>query len=169
MRELAVTQNRSIGEFANIQLIEDLACSGKRLDENGLRIAYIFRNEVKIVQGQGEVLGECSIMRNDAKNCAASAMRFQAAAAKGADGLVAIRRAGNIDFAGNAFAEPAFPCFSRGTADFHDFAHKFVPRSTLELVISTQNFNVGIADACDIHANQRPAGTQPRKRLLRCH
>ena len=49
---------------------------------------------------------------------------------------------------------------------FHDFADKLMPRRATELVIAAQDLHVGIADSREANANQRPAGAQPRQRLL---
>ncbi len=87
LRQFAVAKNRGGREFANIQLIEDLAGRGERFDEDGFLIADIYRNDVEIFQRQGEIFGKCAVMCHDAKHRAAGAMRLQAAPAEVATGL----------------------------------------------------------------------------------
>src|SRR5208283_3956495 len=77
LRQFAVAENRGDGEFANIQLIKDLAGGGERFDEDSFLVADIFGDDVEIFQRQSEVLGKRAVMRNDAKHRAARAMRLQ--------------------------------------------------------------------------------------------
>src|SRR5208283_3140825 len=55
LRQLAVAENCRGGERANVQLVENLARGGERLNEDGLRVTHAFRNDVEIFQWQGKI------------------------------------------------------------------------------------------------------------------
>src|SRR5208282_1025983 len=166
LRQLAVAEDRGDGKFSNIQLIEDLARGGERLNEYGFRVTHVFRYDVEIFQRQGEIFRKRAVVRNDAQHRAPGTMRLQAAPAERAQRLVAIGGAGHIDFACHALAHPALSCFGGDARNLHDFADKFMPRRAAKLVIAAQDFHVGIADSREPHADESPTRAQPRQRLL---
>src|SRR5208337_3691197 len=90
LRQLAVAEDRGDGKFSNIQLIEDLARGGERLNEYGFRVTHVFRYDVEIFQRQGEIFRKRAVVRNDAQHRAPGTMRLQAAPAERAQRLVAI-------------------------------------------------------------------------------
>src|SRR5208283_1862184 len=74
----------------------------------------------------------------------------------------------DIDLARYALTEPTLSCFRGHPRNVHDFTNKFMANDAAELVITAQNLNVGIANAREAHADQRPAGFQFWQRLAIC-
>src|SRR5271167_4327454 len=101
LRELAIAEHSRGGEAANLDLFENLAGGGYGLDEDGFLVAYVGWNEVQVFEWQRQKFGEGAVVYDDAEDRAAGAMRFQAAAAEVADRLVAVSRAGHVDFPGD--------------------------------------------------------------------
>jgi hypothetical protein len=95
-------------------------------------------------------------MPDDAKHGSPGTMRFQSAQAKIANWPMAIRRAGNIDFADHAAAHPARSLARRNAAHLSDLSDKFMPQRAAKIMIATQNLNVGIANSSQPHADKRP-------------
>src|SRR6266478_8625614 len=92
LREFAIAEDGGETEFLHVNLIQDFARGGERLHKNRLLICDVIWNEMQIFQRQSEIFGEGAVVRDDAENGAARAMRFQAAAAKIAHRLEAMRR-----------------------------------------------------------------------------
>src|ERR1700682_1318131 len=68
-----------------------------------------------------------------------------------------------VDFSDDPPPDPALvPC----AGDAYDIAHEFMAERAVKIVITAQDFNIRIADPRQAHADQRPAGPQPRLRLL---
>ena len=111
LREFAVAENGRGGKFANGDLVQDLAGSGERLDKNGLFIGNVCRNRMEIFKWQGKIFGEGSVVGHNSKNGAFGAVGFQATTAEFANGFVLVGGAGNINFARDAFAQPALSRF----------------------------------------------------------
>src|SRR6266567_4409688 len=168
MGELAVAEDGNFAEAPYRQLLEDFARGRKRLSENSDFIGHAVRHAVKIFEWQGEILCKGAIMRDDAENFAPRAVSFEAAAAKTAQRAETECRAADIDFAHDAAADPA-RAFVRGAAHVLYFTDKFVAGGSAKIVIPAQNFDVGIADACQAHPNQGPRGPEPWKRLVRAN
>jgi hypothetical protein len=99
-------------------------------------------------------------MRNDSKYLAAFAMLAKSTLAKTAQGSEAERAASNVDFPGDALSDPAILYRRRYAGDVLHLADEFMARYTVKSVIPAQNFNVGITDAGEVHAYERPAGEQ---------
>jgi hypothetical protein len=72
-------------------------------------------------------------------------------------------RARQIDFADDA---PPNPAAILRACDADDFAHKFVAERAVKIVIAAQNFDVGVADARETNAHERPAWPQSWQRFL---
>jgi hypothetical protein len=89
-------------------------------------------------------------------------MRLQAPAAEIANGPVIVSWARNIDFARNAFAEPALPRCRGNAGHLDDFANEFMARYAAKLMIAAENFHVGITNPRQTHANEGPARPQLR-------
>ena len=123
---------------------------------------------MKIFERQRETFCKSAVVRDDAENFAPRAVRFQAAAAKTAQRAETECRAADIDFAHDAPADPA-RAFERGAAHVFYFTDKFVAGGSPKVVITAQNLDVGIADACQAHLNQGPPGPEPWKRLVRAN
>jgi len=66
LRQLAVTQDRRLSALANINLIENLARCGERLDEDRFLIADGIRYDVEVSERQREILGEGAVVSDDA-------------------------------------------------------------------------------------------------------
>ena len=96
-------------------------------------------------------------MIHDAEDGAACAMSCEAAEAESAGRPVVVRGTGNVDFAGNTFAEPFRFFLCGNTIDGGDFADKFVAGNSAKGVIAAKDFHVGIADAGEENAGERPA------------
>jgi hypothetical protein len=125
-------------------------------------------NEMKILNRQRQIFGEGAVVIHDAEDGAAGAVSFEASAAECADRSIVVCGTGDIDVAGDAFAE-AFGFFFCGDAiDVGDFADKFVPGNSAKGVIAAQNLDVGVTDACQENADERPAGAELRERLVSC-
>jgi hypothetical protein len=104
-------------------------------------------------------------MAEDTEHRAARAMRFETTFAESADGMNSTGSAGDIDFADHTAADPqVFPC--AGASDFRDLSDKFVSRSAPKTVVTTENFDIGLADACKANSYSRPAWAQTRQRLF---
>jgi hypothetical protein len=84
---------------------------------------------------------------HDAEHSAAGAMRLETAAAKSADGAVAMGGAGDVDFAGDSFPDPAVALARGNAAHFGNYAYEFVSGNAAKSVIAAQNFDVGVADS----------------------
>jgi hypothetical protein len=66
LRQLAVAQDRSLSELANVHLIENLAGCGERLDENRFLIADGIGYDVEVFERQREIFGEGAVVSDDA-------------------------------------------------------------------------------------------------------
>ena len=166
LRQLPVAQDGGGAELLYVDLIEDLAGGGQRLDEDGLFVGDGIGDFVKILRGKREIFGEGAVMIDDAEDGAASAVRFQAAQTEFADRFVAVGGTGDVDVAGDAAADPAglllLECRGGVTAvaDFGHFADELVARDAAEVVVAAQDFNVGVADASEANFDQGPVGKE---------
>jgi hypothetical protein len=124
------------------------------------------RNEMEIFERQRQIFGERTVVIHDAKDGAARTMSFEATAAKCADRPIVVRGTGNVDFAGNAFAEPFRFFFCGKAINGGDFADEFVAGNSAKGVIAAKDLHVGVADAGEENAHERPAGTELRERLV---
>ena len=106
MREFAVAQDGGGAKLLDVDLLQDFAGGGQWLDEDGLLIGDGGGNEVEIFERQRQIFGEGAVVIHDANDGAACAMRFEAAAAEGAFRAKVVCGAGDVDFAGDALAEP---------------------------------------------------------------
>lgn len=105
---------------------------------------------MKVHNGQGEEFGECAIVAEDSQHAAMRAMRRDSATAIAA--LVADPQphAREINFADDALPDP--PSIAPA-CNAHHFADKFMAQCPAKIVISTQNFNVGVADSREANAH----------------
>ena len=115
--------------------------------------------QMKIFERQRQIFGEGPVVIHDAEDGAARAMSFKAAAAEGADRPIVVGGTGNVDFAGDAFAEPFRFFFCGNAIDDGDFTDKFVAGDSAKGVIAAKNFYVGVADAGEENAYECPART----------
>src|SRR5262249_27240612 len=130
----------------------------QRLYENCLLVADCIRDQVQIFEREQEVLCKGAVVGYDPEDLAALAMGFQTAFAKGADRAEPECTASNVNFTGNASAEPALSSSLRNTSNVIDVSDEFVAGSAAKAVIASEDFHVGIANAGEKHPNQRPAG-----------
>src|ERR1700738_3864375 len=101
-------------------------------------------------------------MRNDAKHGSASAVRFQAPPAEGANRAITVSRTRHIDLTHNAPPDPTSSLSFGNTANLRDFTHKLVPRRAAKIMISAQNLNIGIANPRQPYTHKCPARPQFR-------
>ena len=87
-------------------LFENLASRRKRFDKDCLLIADGIRNGMQIFERQRQILCERSVVRYDAEHGAPRAMRLQPAPAKSANRPIRVSRAGHVDLASDALAQP---------------------------------------------------------------
>jgi hypothetical protein len=73
-------------------------------------------------------------------------MARQATLAKPAHRPEAERVAWDIDFAGDSFPDPPLLHRRRNSARFLHFAYEFVSRCAAKIVVTAQNFQVGITN-----------------------
>src|SRR5208283_2794032 len=167
LREFTVAEYGRSGEIANGDLVQDLAGCGERLDKNSLFIGNVCRDEMQILQWQYKIFGEGSVVGHNSQNGAFGTVCFQATSAKFTNGFVIVGGAGNINFARDSFAQPVPSRFCRHACYFDYFANEFVPWNAAKPMIATENFDVGIANSRQAHANEGPARAQFRERSLR--
>jgi hypothetical protein len=94
-------------------------------------------------------------MADDSEDAPARAVRGDSSAAVAAWVAETQARAGQINFADYAAADPG-AIFRGGYAD--DFAHEFVAQRALKIVVAAQDFDVRVADSRKAHADQCPTG-----------
>ena len=99
-------------------------------------------------------------MSNDSENFASRTVGFQSAAAKFARRVEAESGTGDIDFAGDSAAQPAFLFMASRAAYVHHFANEFVAGRSAEIVVAAEDFDVGVADAREAHADESPAAAE---------
>jgi hypothetical protein len=147
-------------------LIENFAGGGQRFDEDGLFVGNGIGSLVEIFDRERKVFGEGAIVVDDAEDGAAGAVRFQSAETEFADGVVAKGGTGDVDFAGDAAADPAGSRLLDGgrgvsaIADGDDFADEFVAGDAVEVVVAAENFDIGVADAGQADFDQGPVGAE---------
>jgi hypothetical protein len=165
LREFAIAEDGCFAELVNVQLIEDFARCGERLNENGLFIADGIGKWVEIFEREGQVFGKGTVVIEDAEHGAPGAMSLEAAPTKRADGPQPVGGARDVDFSCDPATDPARSLVRGDTADFGNLADEFMAGSAAKRVVSAQNFEVGIADSGKTYANQSPARPQLRQRL----
>src|SRR6266700_3252224 len=102
-------------------------------------------------------------MSQDSQHTAPRAMRRDSAAAIAAHFLEAQASAGEIDLSDDA---PPNPTLILCAGYAHHFSHEFMAERAVKIVIAAQDFNIGVTDSRQAHADQRPAAPQSRLRLL---
>ena len=100
-------------------------------------------------------------MSDDSEHLTTRAVSFQSAAAKFAYPPESESCAGDIDFAGDAAAQPAFLFMASHTAYVHHFANEFVAGRSAKIVVAAENFDVSVADAGEAHADESPTAKEP--------
>ena len=105
-------------------------------------------------------------MAEDTEHGPARAMRFEAAFAERADRINSMSGAGDIDFADHAAADPCVSFCAGEASDLDHLSHEFVARCAPKAVVTTKNFDIGIANACQANLYSRPAWAQARHRLF---
>jgi hypothetical protein len=85
---------------------------------------------------------------------------FQSAAAKFAEWAESESGAGDINFAGDAAAWPAFLFMAWRAAHIHHFSDEFVAGRSAKIVVAAEDFDVGVADAGEADADESPAGAE---------
>ena len=164
LREFAVAKDGSVAEFANVHLVQNFARSSQRLDENGLLVCDRIGDAVKIFERQRQVLGEGTVVVDDAEDGAPGTVGFEPTPAEFADRTITVGGARDVDFAGDAVADPAGSLGFREAQDLGHFADEFVARSATKRVVAAQDFHIGVADSGKTDAHSRPAAPQPWKR-----
>src|SRR5262249_38734679 len=144
-------------------LFENLTRRSQRFGEYRGLIGNAVRYPMQIHHRQSKEFSEGAIMADDTQHATTGAVRGNSLAAPGAKPCVPESNACEIDFANDAAPDPALVS---GACDAHDFTHKFVAKGAMEIMVATQNLNIGIADSSKPHADQRPPGPQSRHRFL---
>src|SRR5947207_9142956 len=157
LSKFAISEHRSFTKLFYVQLIENFASRCERLDEHSRLVADRIGNYVQTFKRQGQIFGECAIMRHDAENLAPLAMPRKAAFAKPANRLKSQRAARNVNFSSDALADPAFLHRGGNLGCVLNFADKFMSRRSAKIMIAAQNFNIGVADTRHSQAYQSPA------------
>lgn len=65
-------------------------------------------------------------------------------------------RAGDIDFANDAAANPGSLPRGGGPFDFKDFSNKFMAGCAAKAVVAAKDFDVRVADTCKANSYSRP-------------
>ena len=139
--KFAVSQyggSRVAGDF---HLIENFAGSRERLDEDGLLAGDVLRDPVKVFERQREDLAKRSRMLDDPEHSPARAVTAETATAP-----IAFA-ASEVDLPNNALADPM------AGIGVHHFADELMTGSTAEPVITTLEFEIGVADAAVDQSN----------------
>jgi len=153
-------------ELLDVDLLQDFAGGGERLYKNGLLIADVIRSTMQILKRERKVLCKSAVMTDDAQYGSAFTMRLPSALAKTADRTITEGCARDVDFAHYAFPNPAVSRSFGNSGDFDDFADKFMARRAAKAVVTTKNFDVGIAYPGETHSDLRPAGAETRRFLF---
>src|SRR5882757_9441807 len=98
LRELAVTENRRAAKLSNVELIQNLARCGQRLDEHSLLVADAGGDKMQIFNRERQVFRERSIVRHDSKDGPPRAVGLQSALAKIAHRPKSVSYAADINF-----------------------------------------------------------------------
>ena len=135
-------------------LIQDLAGGGQGLQEHGTVCGDVVGEDVQIALREGEELGEGAGVLDDSQHGAVGAVASHALAAPFA------MRAGEVDFAGHAFADEG------GGAGFHHLGDELVAGRSGEGVVAALQFEIGIADAAGQQAEEsEPLGTRRNRQV----
>src|SRR5580700_10755730 len=137
--KLAVSEDGGFAEFAHVHLVKNFARGGQRLDKNSLLVADGVRDAVKIFERQRQVFGKGAVVVDDTQDGAPGAMGLEAAAAKLAYGPVTIGGAGDVDFAGDAAADPTRAFAGGGASDLGHFADELVAGSAVKIVVAAED------------------------------
>jgi hypothetical protein len=108
---------------------------------------------MQIHDGEGEVFRECAIVIDDSEYTSARAMSRDSRAAITARLSNPLPGAGYVGFPDDPLPDPA--CILTA-GDAFDFANKFVTERAMKIAVPAQDFDVGIADSGQAHANERP-------------
>ena len=119
----------------DVNLVEDLAGSGERLNENGVLGRDVFWNGMQIPFGKRQEFAECARLFHDAEHGAVGAV-----AAKPARTPLA-RAACEVDLTGNALSDQI------AIVRLDNLAHEFMTGRATKAVISALQFEIGIADS----------------------
>ena len=148
-------------------LVQNLAGGGERFDEHGRLIADRIGYRVHIFNRQRQIFREGAVVRHDAKYLAALAMSCESSFAKKADCAETKCTARDIDFSGDALSYPSILNGRGYASNVLHFADKLVAWCSAKIVVTAQNFDIGIADSGEPHAYQCPARPQPWQRFAR--
>jgi hypothetical protein len=121
-------------------------------------------NAVKILEGQGQVFRESAIVMDDAEHGAAGTVGLEAAAAELANGPESVGSARNVDFSGDATADPFGSPAGGHVANFGDLADEFMPGNAAKSVVAAQNFDIRVANSRQAYADECPSGPKPGQR-----
>src|SRR5580765_5984932 len=166
LSKLSITQYRRLTKLFHRHLIEDFTSRRQRFEAHRHNVADRIGNGVKVLQRQRQILGEGPVLRHDSQHFAPCTVPVQTSLAELADRSKSTRPARNIDIARYALRHPSFFLCARDDGDVFYLADEFVARHTAEIVITTQNFNIRIADACAPQPHQGPASAKLWQRLL---
>jgi hypothetical protein len=108
---------------------------------------------VEIFERQSKIFGERSIVVHDAENLTAGTVPGETTFAVDAGGAKAQGVTGDIDFAGDAFPQPAFPFARPDACNVLHLSHEFMSRRAAKIVVAAKNFDIGVADASEMDAN----------------
>src|ERR1700719_1386666 len=99
-------------------------------------------------------------MADDAELFSAREVGLQSSAAKFAGALKSESCAGDINFAGDAAAQPIILLAAPRAVHVHHFPDEFVTRRSVKGMVAAKNFDVRVAEPGEPHAYKRPAATE---------
>lgn len=165
LRQLSIAEHGRFAEIARFDLLQYFTSCRERFDEHSPLIGNGIRNEVQVLQRQGQKLSECAIVRNDAENGPSRAMRFQTTLAKVANRTIAIRGAADVNFAADPVPQPLLFLFRGDAMQVGYFADELMAGNAVKRLVATKDLEIGVANTGQTNANQRPAAPQPRQRF----
>src|SRR5205807_2910729 len=100
LAHFAVAQDDNAVSWFDMYLFEDFKVGSEWFDEDGFFVTHTIRDDMQILQGQGEVFGKGSVAVDDAECGAVGAVGGHIVSARGTIGTMT----GGVDFANNPLA-----------------------------------------------------------------
>jgi hypothetical protein len=138
---------------------QHLHCGCQRLNKERHLIWHAIRNRMQIGQWQNQELGQGPISPQNANSGTREALGRDILPAK--DALATA----NVNLPHHSPADPLCTGASCLGASYH-CTNKFVPQHPVELPVSAEYFQIGTANACQAHLDERLARTWDRSRIV---
>ena len=152
--EFAVSDHCSVAVLADLYLFENFASCRKRLGENSCLVRNVIGHAMQVHNGKREIFGERAIVTNNSQHAPPCALRRYFAAAKPAWLAEPEPGTRQINFTGDPSPDPFAILWA---PDAYHLAHEFVTERSVKIVISAQNFHIGVADSREANADQGPS------------